>query len=545
MGFLRRLFGRPKVTEADNPVTPVVHTGRATAEDTQSATQKTIKWPEISAAALNTVLDHWRETFGDVSECRAWSWSTSAEGTRISLHIEKHMWLDDDEKVDGEISLLYSPSDLAEAAGAAKQAPPDHRVIAYHLGKYCEIKGYDQERAADIFMKFQNVLNNYPRLFHQEVPALGLVQAYAVENHYQAQTLKGKTARFACCRCSQWQTGRVPSDADAYHAIQCVSCSATNYLVLYKLGGPGARRTGYVIFALDNMPAQFLAYMQPAEGFIDPRTLTSAMSGETPRPESFIKAQVTLAQQRNPGHVRCNTVADLDAILNEIARLGVQDARIPEENVAPELRPLLRTFISGTRQLGTGNYIAAIETLGPLAAQAPDFAAAKVNLASALRQSGRPRDALLELSKAQMLAPHDPDVWIGLGLTHNDLGFKDQAVDAFRKALKEEPYNVAALLSLGRVYVDMGHLTGSEQYLQQATQCMEQAINFGRVMNPNIRQLWWPELTELNFQYARVRTAQRRWNDAILHLKKCEKTDPAQVHRYRSMMQDVRRKAGT
>lgn len=163
-------------------------------------------------------------------------------------------------------------------------------------------------------------------LKHNKVPTaewLGRVQSFAIEDHYSAQRMKGTTASFWCESCGQSLSADVPQHADAYQTYICSNCDAAMYLVLYKMGGGRARQTGYVAIALSNMPDRFLEYMQPEEGFVDPRNELIKVISEDP----------LLASDKELWHQKFHEVQrDIAARRNVDVRQATSSTRSTDDN---------------------------------------------------------------------------------------------------------------------------------------------------------------------------------------------------------------------
>lgn len=132
------------------------------------------------------------------------------------------------------------------------------------------------------------------------------VQGYQENDHFFAQGLKGAPCTFNCCSCSHTLTGESPWHADAYRDYKCDKCRNITYLILHKLGGPAARRTGYLLVALSKIPNEWLDYMQPDIGFMDPREIMieSGLIDKVSHDinlyhQAFAEVQRYIAKQRN------------------------------------------------------------------------------------------------------------------------------------------------------------------------------------------------------------------------------------------------------
>ena len=109
--------------------------------------------------------------------------------------------------------------------------------------------------------------------------------------------------------------------------------------------------------------------------------------------------------------------------------------------------------------------------LGGLAAKAPDDALAAYNLGQLLLVEGEAEGALVELRRAEDLAPTDPDVHQALGSALALSGKRDEAVESFRRAVEIAPCFAAAQANLGAAYAELGRLAEAAAALEKAVSC--------------------------------------------------------------------------
>jgi tetratricopeptide (TPR) repeat protein len=76
--------------------------------------------------------------------------------------------------------------------------------------------------------------------------------------------------------------------------------------------------------------------------------------------------------------------------------------------------------------------------------------------------------ALFYIKRAVELNENNPAVHIGLGMIYSGRGEYENAVDAYREAIKIDPEDVESVLRLGRLYVDMGAFDKAEFYFRNA-----------------------------------------------------------------------------
>jgi predicted Zn-dependent protease len=68
------------------------------------------------------------------------------------------------------------------------------------------------------------------------------------------------------------------------------------------------------------------------------------------------------------------------------------------------------------------------------------------------------KNALNYLSRAVVLRPRSPQVLYMLGMTYEETGVDDRAIDLYQRVLVEDPENTNALERLGRLYGRHGDL---------------------------------------------------------------------------------------
>ncbi len=136
---------------------------------------------------------------------------------------------------------------------------------------------------------------------------------------------------------------------------------------------------------------------------------------------------------------------------------------------------------------------------------APDFAAAHVNLGSALAQQGRHGEALVCFRKALVLEPELAGAWFNLGISAYQLGDLASAKAALAKYLRAQPDDREALMVLGGI-----HFLGNE--LDEAARCVERVLA-GDPQAAGAHSL----LADVLRNQARHREALRHYELAILH----------------------------
>jgi tetratricopeptide (TPR) repeat protein len=96
-------------------------------------------------------------------------------------------------------------------------------------------------------------------------------------------------------------------------------------------------------------------------------------------------------------------------------------------------------WLLGAALLAQDKVAAAIAVLEPLLASAPDFAAARVDLARAYRAAGEPQRARAQVQQILTASPHHHLAWLAYGDALVDLGQYTDAVVAYERARLTDP----------------------------------------------------------------------------------------------------------
>jgi tetratricopeptide (TPR) repeat protein len=91
------------------------------------------------------------------------------------------------------------------------------------------------------------------------------------------------------------------------------------------------------------------------------------------------------------------------------------------------------------------------------------------DLAAAYMEAGMPGEAIVEYTKAVNLCPSFPDLWTRMGHIHREMGDKQAAKEAYRKAIEARAQYVPARIHLGLILFQEGDKDGA---VQQWTEVM-------------------------------------------------------------------------
>jgi tetratricopeptide (TPR) repeat protein/tRNA A-37 threonylcarbamoyl transferase component Bud32 len=360
-------------------------------------------------------------------------------------------------------------------------------------------------------------------LQYQRVPSaeyLGQVQCSVIEDHYAAQSVKGATALFQCEKCHEFISAQVPHHADAYEACVCGNCGEKMYVVLYKIGGALARRTGYAIIALTDIPARFLEYMQPEEGFIDPRdelrriveyTDPEWAHSETLWDQKFVEIQRAIAKERN---------AHLLSLSHTQQAKSVQALRSKEAAHSMPVTPSSADIALAEEHLNRGvaywqegHVDDALRELQTALRIDPNLAEAHYNLGVTYGQQGRVDEAIQEFQAALHIKPNLAEAHYSLGATYGQQDRWDEAIHEFQTALRINPNYAKAHYSLGIAYGEQGQVD-------------EEIREYQAVLHIN------PNHAEAHYNLGVIYTQQGHLEDAIHEYQAALRIDPnyAEAH---------------
>jgi tetratricopeptide (TPR) repeat protein len=122
----------------------------------------------------------------------------------------------------------------------------------------------------------------------------------------------------------------------------------------------------------------------------------------------------------------------------------------------------------GAAQLAAGHYAEAENVFRTLVSAGDPLPTGYVGLAQVLLRTGRADEATTELAVAQQKLGPNFLVSYFRGLASERAGKPEEAITAFQDALKLDPNNAEAHLSLGRAEMGAGHLDAAMTELQEA-----------------------------------------------------------------------------
>ncbi len=142
--------------------------------------------------------------------------------------------------------------------------------------------------------------------------------------------------------------------------------------------------------------------------------------------------------------------------------LDTEQARLNKWLQAGVDRQFRQQFRAGTRLLQQGKAKDAVPLLKRAHALQPDNADAALNLGGAYLMAGRHREAVPVLERAVEQTPDNARLWISLGAAYLGnplLASGDQqlrAISAFHRALQIDPFAPSAAYNIGLIHVDRG-----------------------------------------------------------------------------------------
>jgi len=98
----------------------------------------------------------------------------------------------------------------------------------------------------------------------------------------------------------------------------------------------------------------------------------------------------------------------------------------------------------------------------------PKDGAAQYNLGNYYVQVGRRDDATAAYRRATEAKPPIPDAWVSLGLIQAEIGKADDAVASYKQALAIDSTNVRALCNLGNSQYGMGRIADATALYRKA-----------------------------------------------------------------------------
>jgi tetratricopeptide (TPR) repeat protein len=136
-----------------------------------------------------------------------------------------------------------------------------------------------------------------------------------------------------------------------------------------------------------------------------------------------------------------------------------------------------RRYLLGLVQRDVGDLAGAIASLESALAIAPDFAAAREELADAYRAAGRPVDEMAQL-QALTARSTQTDRRVAIGVAEARRGQFDAALGTLSGVLRTAPNDSGVLLAIGRVYIARAERNpeGDDDAVRRALEVIERAL---------------------------------------------------------------------
>lgn len=93
----------------------------------------------------------------------------------------------------------------------------------------------------------------------------------------------------------------------------------------------------------------------------------------------------------------------------------------------------------------------------------PNSEEAHLNYGDLLRQTNRPKAALVEYNKAMVMNPEIPDPYESMGRLHHSMNNYEEAEKAYQKALEFNPGNINTQMNLAQLYMDTARYSDMRQ----------------------------------------------------------------------------------
>jgi tetratricopeptide (TPR) repeat protein len=170
-------------------------------------------------------------------------------------------------------------------------------------------------------------------------------------------------------------------------------------------------------------------------------------------------------------------------------------------------RNLPALHILGLIKASQSKYLEAADYLARAARIDQNDASIQFNLAKALADSGRDKEALAHHKKAVALAPNNPEAWLSYGKTASNLGRYEDALVLYGNALSLKSDYAEAALNKGATLKEL-------KRCEEAIALAEQALT----INPNLIEAWSNKgavLQEL-----------KRYDEAMAHYDKAINLNP-------------------
>lgn len=146
----------------------------------------------------------------------------------------------------------------------------------------------------------------------------------------------------------------------------------------------------------------------------------------------------------------------------------------------------------------------------------PDHALAWFSIGHAHLELNQPEQAISAYRQALRIDPKDADAWYNLGGTYNDINRHDDAIAAYRQALRIDPEYAYAWNNLGAIYKTLRHYDDAIVAYQQALR-----------INPEFAVAW----TNLGITYKIL----ERYDDAIAAYRQALRINPEYAEAWNSL----------
>jgi tetratricopeptide (TPR) repeat protein len=116
-----------------------------------------------------------------------------------------------------------------------------------------------------------------------------------------------------------------------------------------------------------------------------------------------------------------------------------------------------------------------VERLKHIAAAQPDSWINRYNLAIALLEAKRSSEAIATLETLVVERPDEANVWSLLGTAHEEAGSASKALDAYQRAVRQDPGNADRYLDYTRLLIDLDRYDESEQFVREGLSRVQDA----------------------------------------------------------------------
>jgi tetratricopeptide (TPR) repeat protein len=180
-------------------------------------------------------------------------------------------------------------------------------------------------------------------------------------------------------------------------------------------------------------------------------------------------------------HKQIGTIEQLDSFINYLTENKIS---FLSNDLFPSMTPEIKFIYSRyVKALQVGNVEHALSVYNSILSSAPDFVAARYNMAHFMKQSGNLDEALNHYMLAARYNPSDPSIIIEIGVTYSMLGMNEEAIEAFLNVLKiTSESNLSgsnltirwlAMFNIGLAYRETQEYMKSLQWLEKALEWVD------------------------------------------------------------------------